>query len=154
MGRSAVVYLSLCGLHVCEWWWCCWASQVALVVKNLLASAGDVRDTDSFLGSRISPGGGRGNPLQYSCLSNPMDRGDLQAIVQRVSKSRTQLNFTHTHTEEWDTGLELRKEFETIRKRWNFPGKKHQSKRDKIKDGTSPFLSQLGLQNTQINKIS
>ena len=51
-------------------------------------------------------------------------------------------------------GLELRKEFETIRKRLNFPGKKHQSKRDKIKDGTSPFLSQLGLQNTQINKIS
>ena len=51
-------------------------------------------------------------------------------------------------------GLELRKEFETIRKRLNFPRKKHQSKRDKIKDGTSPFLSQLGLQNTQINKIS
>ena len=59
------------------------------MVKNLLASAGDVRDKDSFPGSRISPGGGHGNPLQYSCLSNPMDRGALQAIVHRVSKSWT-----------------------------------------------------------------
>ena len=89
MGRSAVVYLSHCGLHVCEWRCWCWASQVALVAKNLLASAGDVRDTDSFPGSRISPGGGCGNPLQYSCLRNPMDRGTFQAIVHRVSKSQT-----------------------------------------------------------------
>ena len=62
---------------------------MVLVAKNLLASAGDVRDTDSFPGSRIFPGGGRGNPLQYSCLRNPMDRGTLQAIVHRVSKSQT-----------------------------------------------------------------
>ena len=52
-----------------------WASKVALVVKNLLANAGDIKDTDSFPGSRWSPGGGNGNPLQYSCLENPMDRG-------------------------------------------------------------------------------
>ena len=62
------------------------------MVKNLLASAGDVRDTDSFPGSRISPGGGRGNPLQYSCLSNPMDRGDSQATVYEVANSWTQLS--------------------------------------------------------------
>ena len=52
-----------------------WASQVALVVKNLPANAEDVRDEASIPGSGISPGGGHGNPLQYSCLENPMDRG-------------------------------------------------------------------------------
>ena len=48
---------------------------MALVVKNLPANAGDLRDADSILGSGRSPGGGRGNPLQYSCLENLMDRG-------------------------------------------------------------------------------
>ena len=52
-------------------------SQVVLVVKNLPANAGDVKDTGSVLGSGRSPGGGSGNPLQYSCLENPMDRGSL-----------------------------------------------------------------------------
>ena len=52
-----------------------WASQVALVVKKLPPNAGDIRDTDSIPGSGRSPGGGHGNPLQYSCLENPMDRG-------------------------------------------------------------------------------
>ena len=51
------------------------AFHVALVVKNPPASAGDVRDLDSIPGSERSPGGGRGNPLQYSCLEKPMDRG-------------------------------------------------------------------------------
>ena len=51
------------------------ASQVALVVKNPAANAGDARDTGSILGLRISPGGGHGNLLQYSCLENPIDRG-------------------------------------------------------------------------------
>ena len=50
------------------------ASQVALVVKNLPANAGDVRDS-SIPGLGRSPGGGHGNPLQYCCLKNPMDRG-------------------------------------------------------------------------------
>ena len=50
-------------------------SQVALVVKNPPANAGDVRDTGSVPGSGRSPGGGHGNPLQYSCLENSMDRG-------------------------------------------------------------------------------
>ena len=52
-----------------------WASQVVLVVKNPPAKVGDIRDTGSIPGSGRSPGGGHGNPLQYSCLKNPMDRG-------------------------------------------------------------------------------
>ena len=56
-----------------------WASQVVLAVKNLPASAGDLRDTSSIPGSGRSPGGGHGNSLQYSCLENPMDRGAWQA---------------------------------------------------------------------------
>ena len=53
------------------------ASQMVLVVKNMPANAGDVRDVGSILipGSGRAPGGGHGNPLQYSCLENPMDRG-------------------------------------------------------------------------------
>ena len=51
------------------------ASQVVLVVKNLPANAGDVRDMSLIFGSGGSPGGGPGNPLQYSCLENPLDRG-------------------------------------------------------------------------------
>ena len=60
------------------------ASQVMLVVKNLPANAGDVRDLGSIHGSGRSPGGGHGNPLQYSCLDNPMDRGAWQATIHRV----------------------------------------------------------------------
>ena len=68
-----------------------WAFQVDLVVKNLPASAGNLRDMGSVPGSGRSPGGGHSNPLQYSCLKNPMDRGAWQATVHRVEKSRTQL---------------------------------------------------------------
>ena len=50
------------------------ASQVALTIKNMPANAGDIRDLGSIPGSGKSPGGGLGNPLQYSCLENPMDR--------------------------------------------------------------------------------
>ena len=50
------------------------ASQVVLVVKKAPANAGDVRDTGSIPGLGRSPGGGDGNPLQYSCLENPLDR--------------------------------------------------------------------------------
>ena len=63
-----------------------WASQVALVVKNLPAKAGDIRDLGSVPGSGRSPGGGHGNPLQYSCLEDSMDRGAWQAMVHRVNK--------------------------------------------------------------------
>ena len=53
--------------------------------KNPLASAGDVRDVGSIPGLGRSPGGGHGNPLQYSCLENPMDRGAWLATVLRVA---------------------------------------------------------------------
>ena len=51
------------------------ASQVAAVIKTLPANTGDAKDVGSIPGSGRSPGGGRGNPLQYSCLENPMGRG-------------------------------------------------------------------------------
>ena len=91
-------------------------SQVALVVKNQLANAGDIRDLDLIPGSGRFPGGGHGNPLlqnqeekqnkvtkkfqafgegndnpfQYSCLGNPMDSGAWQVTVHRVTKNQTQ----------------------------------------------------------------
>ena len=58
--------------------------------KNLPASAGE-RDVGLIPGSRRSPGGGHGNPLQYSCLENPMNRGAWQTTVHRVTKSQTRL---------------------------------------------------------------
>ena len=61
-------------------------SKVTLVVKNPPANAGDVRDADSIPGSRRSPGERNGNPLQYSCLEDPMDRGAWWATVQRVAQ--------------------------------------------------------------------
>ena len=54
-----------------------WASQVALMVKNSIANAGDIRDAGSIPGSGRSPGGGHGNPLQYSCLENPHGQRSL-----------------------------------------------------------------------------
>ena len=60
-----------------------------LVVKNLPANAGDTRDVGSIPGSRRSPGGGHGNPLEYSCLENPVDRGAWRATVRGVTKSWT-----------------------------------------------------------------
>ena len=56
-------------------------SQVAQAVKKLPANAGDAGDAGPVPGLGRSPGGGHGNPLQYSCLENPMDRGAWQAIV-------------------------------------------------------------------------
>ena len=67
------------------------ASQVVLVVKNLPAKAGDVKHVSWIPGSGRPPGGERGNPLQYSWLENPTDRGGWQAMVHRVSKNQTQL---------------------------------------------------------------
>ena len=65
------------------------ASQVTLVVKNLPASAGDIRDKGSIPGSGRFAGGGHGNPLQYSYVENPVDGGAWQATIPRVKKSRT-----------------------------------------------------------------
>ena len=66
--------------------------------KNPAASAGDVRDAGSIPGSRRSPGGGSGNPLQCSCLENSMDRGAWWATVHGVAKSQTRLKQFNTHT--------------------------------------------------------
>ena len=57
------------------------------VVKNQPGNAGDIRDMGSIPGSGRSPGGGHGNPLQYACLENPMDRGAWTATVHGVAKS-------------------------------------------------------------------
>ena len=59
------------------------------MVKNPPANAGDTRDTASIPGSERSPGGGNGNPFQYSCVKNPIDRGAWWGTVQGVAKSRT-----------------------------------------------------------------
>ena len=75
------------------------------VVKNPPASAGDTRDVGSIPGLGRSSAGENGNPLQYSCLENPMDRGACQAMVHRVAKSQTQFkplsmhacSYTHTN---------------------------------------------------------
>ena len=63
-----------------------WASRVVLVVKNPPANAGNKRDVGLIPGSGRSPGEGNGNPLQYSCLENPMDRGAWRAIVHGATK--------------------------------------------------------------------
>ena len=68
------------------------ASQVALVVKNLPATAGDLRDTGSIPRWGRSSGGRRGNPFQYSCLENPMDRGVWWATVQGLTKIQAWLS--------------------------------------------------------------
>ena len=68
---------------------CVCVYAVPLVVKNLSAHAGEARDTGSIPGSKRFPGGGNGNPLQYSGLGNPMDRGVWWATVHGVTKSQT-----------------------------------------------------------------
>ena len=75
-----------------------WTSQLVLMAKNLPANAGDVRDEGSIPGSRRSTGGGHGNPLQYSCLEDPMDRGAWWVAVHGITKSRTRLKRLSTHT--------------------------------------------------------
>ena len=63
-------------------------SQVELVVKNLLVNAGDIRHVGLIPKLGGFPGGGHGNPLQYSCLENLMDRGAWGATVHRVTRAR------------------------------------------------------------------
>ena len=65
------------------------ASQVALVVKNPPANSGDIRDVGSIPGLGRSPGEGNGNPLQYSCLENPMDRSLVGYSPQGCKESDT-----------------------------------------------------------------
>ena len=70
---------------------------MALVVKNPPANAGDTKDVGSIPGWGRSSRGGHGNPLQYSCLENPMDRGVWQAPVHGVAKSSTRLKWLSMH---------------------------------------------------------
>ena len=72
--------------------------QVALVVKNLPANAGDARDVPSTPGSGRAPGEGSGNSLQYSRLENPMDGGAWWATVHRVAESWTRLKRVSTQS--------------------------------------------------------
>ena len=67
------------------------ASQVVTVVKNLSTSAGDLRNSSLIPGWGRSPGEGHGNPLQYSCLENPMDREAWRATIHRVAESDSEL---------------------------------------------------------------
>ena len=77
-----------------------------LVVKNLPANEGDIRDMGPIPGSGRSPGGEHGNPLQYSCLENSMDRGAWWATVHGVAKSWTQLKLLHKYAQESNNDLE------------------------------------------------
>ena len=67
------------------------SAHVALVVKNPPANAGDIKDAGLIPGLARFPGGGHGNPLQWSYLGNPMDRGTWRATVLRVFKGQTLL---------------------------------------------------------------
>ena len=73
------------------------ASQVALVVKNLPANVGDIRDTGLIPKFERYPGEGNGNPLQYFCVENSMDKGAWQAVVHMVTKSWIQLKLLSMH---------------------------------------------------------
>ena len=93
--RRSPFHASGC-FHVCVW--CLGIFQVGLVIKNLPAKAGDVRDVGSIPGSGRPPGGEHGSPLQYSCLESPMDRGAWQATVYKVTESHTTEVTWHTGT--------------------------------------------------------
>ena len=68
------------------------------VVKNVPANAGAARDWDLIPGLGRFPWGGNGNPFQYSCLRNPMDRGAWKAVVHRVTESQTRLKRLGAYT--------------------------------------------------------
>ena len=88
------------------------------MVKNPPANIGDVRDVGSIPGSGRSPGRGHGNPLQYFCLKNPMDRGAWWATVHGIAKSWTRLS-THTHTHH--TGCYHRSSWDLLSVTWPGP---------------------------------
>ena len=80
--QLSILYVVVC---ICQ----SQAFQVSLVVKNPPIKAGDVIDAGSASGLERSPGGGLGNPPEYSCLENPMERGAWWATVHGVAKSQT-----------------------------------------------------------------
>ena len=79
---STALYFCLCVSTILSWG----LPRVVLVVKNPPAIAGDIRDMGSILGAEDFPGGEHGNPLQYSWVENPMDRGAWRATVHRVAE--------------------------------------------------------------------
>ena len=86
------------------------ASQVALVVKNPPVDSRDARDAGLIPGSGKSPEGGHGNPLQYSCLENPTNRGAWQATCAKKKKSNIKWTkalkpFTKTQNNQYKTGF-------------------------------------------------
>ena len=83
MPKNVKITIQLCSFHMLS------DLQGGASVKNLPANAGDVRDSGSIPGLERSPGRGHGNPLQYFCLKNPMDRGDWRATIHRVAKRPT-----------------------------------------------------------------
>ena len=92
--------------------WRIWASRVALVVQNPCANAGDARDLGLIPGSGRSPGEGNGNPLQYYCLENSMDRGPWRAVVYRDTTGDTRLTACigvvldfHIYKHTWEVGI-------------------------------------------------
>ena len=87
--RLSILYTVLC---------ICWGSQMTLIEKILSDKAGDIRDLSLIPESGRSPGGVHGNPLQYSCLENPMDGGAWRATVHKVTKRWTRLKQFSTHT--------------------------------------------------------
>ena len=93
-GQSTKILMLWCMVNINK----SWASQVALVVKNPPANAGDLRVAGSIPGSGRSLGGGHGNPCQYSCLKNLTDRGAWRAIVHRVAKSWIWLKLLSMHS--------------------------------------------------------
>ena len=85
---------------------------MALVVKSPRASAGDVRDAGLISGLGRSPGGGHGNPLQHSCLENPVDRAAWWATVHEVAELDMTEAAESTHSEAhfpmgWEVGLKV-----------------------------------------------
>ena len=91
------------------------ASKVTLVVKKPPANAGDISDVGSLSGMRRSTREGNGNPLQYSCLENPMDRGAWQATVHRVTKSQTQLKQLSTAHQTTERELGIRQSYQLMK---------------------------------------
>ena len=92
---SMFAKISLVNFNHCR---CVWASQIALVVKSPPANAGDRKEEGSMPGSWRSAEGGHGNPLQYSCQENSMDRETWQATIHRAIKSWTWLKQLSTQS--------------------------------------------------------
>ena len=99
----SITWTSVLSLHLTQWFdlipLITGPSQLAQVVNNLHANAGDMGDAGLIPGSGRSPGRGRGDPLWFSCLENPMDRGAWWGAVHGVAMSQTWLKWLSTYTD-------------------------------------------------------